>query len=239
MFERTQKARRIPPCFSKALDLLDRITTHPDLIYSSERLRAMRPERRDSIQAVLQVFCRHANLQENGTVVLVFDNGQQAVPMTIEKVAELAKITKRNCERVFVDLKNAGFIETSQQVIHRENGKIGLLVSTTIKRLSLKFWRVLGLSLLYKQCVDYAKKHGKIILRPSFFRVVGKTVFAFLKGDRKNTVEEDKEHQKRVLEQAAAVHCLELRNGIPCAAPNCSKVQYEACLIFRENEKKE
>ena len=128
--EMLQKASYRLPAFIKSIR-----TTRPGLI------RAMRPERQNSMIRLLRVMLQSCSLQHDGAICQIHE--KWAKPKTIEELAEQAKISFFQAKRCLADLRTREYV-TSKQVQWKSgiNGQVE--VSLSLRFFTSKFWQDLG-----------------------------------------------------------------------------------------------
>lgn len=146
----------LPLLLQKALESLSTLVdslshARPDCI------RAMRPERKRSLVKLLTCMIRSTSLQHDGTLVAV--NGPYARPKTVKEYAVQSGLTIDNVKNCLADLRALGYIEGHQ--IKRKNPiSGGLEVTPGLRQFTRKFWEDLGLWDLFREQVEWAKKHA-------------------------------------------------------------------------------
>lgn len=157
----------LPLLLQKALESVSALVeslshARPDCI------RAMRPERKKSLEKLLICMLRSCSLQHDGTLVAV--NGPYARPKTVREYAVQCGLTVDNVKNCLADLRALNYLAGKQ--IKRKNPVSGQLeVTPGLRQFTEKFWRDLGLWDLFQEQVAWAKKHAtKKLLLP--FRAV-------------------------------------------------------------------
>jgi len=148
-------AKNLPFLLQTALSLL------PVFILSLKRarpgaIRAMRPERRESLEKVLYVLLLHCSLQYSGAFCQI--TRVWVRPLTIEEIAKLAGLKFCNVVRCLADLRALGYIMGTQ--IKRKNQHTGRLeVSPGLRIFTMKFWEDLGLKDKFVKAVKWAREN--------------------------------------------------------------------------------
>jgi len=126
----------------------------PNLEFARDSNRQTRSERREAIAAVGQVM---ANYVDMATLKVAFWKKEGSYPISVELLAQLAKLSRRRCERALVDMKRAGYLEFDYRVKTLADGSLQPMVA--IKRLAKLFFYHLGISFeKLRQVQEYAKK---------------------------------------------------------------------------------
>lgn len=121
-------------------------------------VRAMRPERKNSLVKLLSCMIRSCSLQHNGTLVAV--NGPYARPKTIREYAAQTGLTVVNIKRCLADLRALDYLTGKQ--IKRKNPISGQLeVTPGLRQFTQRFWKDLGLLDLFSEQVAWAKKRAR------------------------------------------------------------------------------
>ena len=126
----------------------------PNLEFARDSNRQTRSERREAIAAVGQVM---ANYVDMATLKVAFWKKEGSYPISVELLAQLAKLSRRRCERALADMKRAGYLEFDYRVKTLADGSLQPMVA--IKRLAKLFFYHLGISFeKLQQVQEYAKK---------------------------------------------------------------------------------
>ena len=126
----------------------------PNLEFARDSTRQTRSERREAIAAVGQVM---ANFVDMASLKVAFFKQQGSYPISVELLAQLAKLSRRRCERALADMKRAGYLAFEYRVKTLPDGSLQPMVA--IKKLAKLFFYHLGISFeKLQQVQDYAKK---------------------------------------------------------------------------------
>ena len=128
--EMLQKASYRLPAFIKSIR-----TTRPGLI------RAMRPERQNSMIRLLRAMLQSCSLQHDGAICQIYE--KWAKPKTIEELADQAGISYSQATRCMAELRAREYI-TSKQIKWKSgiNGQVE--VNLSLRFFTSKFWQDLG-----------------------------------------------------------------------------------------------
>lgn len=146
----------LPLLLQKALDGLSSLINRLDYA-RPDCIRAMRPERKRSLVKLLSCMIRSCSLQHNGTLVAV--NGPYARPKIVNEYAVQSGLSVPNVKRCLADLRDLGYI-SGKQIKRKNSISGGLEVTPGLRQFTEKFWRDLGLLELFKEQVEWAKKHA-------------------------------------------------------------------------------
>jgi hypothetical protein len=98
-----------------------------------------------------------ANYVDMATLKIAFWKKEGSYPISVELLAQLAKLSRRRCERALADMKRAGYLEFEYRVKPLADGTLQPMVA--IKKLAKLFFYHLGISYeKLQQVQDYAKK---------------------------------------------------------------------------------
>ena len=126
----------------------------PNLEFARDSSRQTRSERREAIAAVGQVMANHVDM---ATLKVAFWKQEGHYPISVALLAQLAKLSRRRCERALADMKRAGYLEFEYRVKKLADGSLQPMVA--IKKLAKLFFYHLGISFeKLQQVQDYAKK---------------------------------------------------------------------------------
>lgn len=161
--QKPTKGKKMALTSSLPLPLQKAIDQLPDFIKSIRKtrpglIRAMRPERQDSMTRLLTAMLLSCSLQHDGAICHI--NDKWAKPKTVEELAEQAKISFSNAKRCLSDLKKMGYI-TSRQIKRKNRISGQIEVSPGLRFFTSKFWMELRLWDLFRQSMEWAKKHCK------------------------------------------------------------------------------
>lgn len=121
-------------------------------------VRAMRPERKNSLIKLLSCMIQSCSLQHGGTLVAI--NGPYARPKTIKEFAVQSGLSVDNIKNCLADLRALDYLSGKQ--IKRKNPISGQLeVTPGLRQFTQKFWQDLGLLDLFKEQVEWAKKRAR------------------------------------------------------------------------------
>lgn len=225
----------LPLALSLALARIDQALQSALLLYAGGRAAAMRSDRLWAIRALLEVMLRHCCLQSDGHIVLLINDGKEAVPLTIKELARLSGLTTKRVVRCLLDLRNAGFISSRRQLRRHARGET-LLVAACFRAFTRKFWASMGLWGIYVSCVRYAQKKPTIRLRARVYQIardVAKPLAllrAAVSAGRTNLEAKDKK-----IRDAAFMCLMVTHGGESCRCPSCSPHQAEQCRSLALN----
>lgn len=223
-----------------ALERLEQVLECPDLVFGGARSRQMRSERKEAIKAVLRILLTHGCLLYDVVAVQLYqEQGKTcAVPITFSWMAKIARMPIARIKRAWYSLKAAGLVESAKQITRTEEGKPGILVSATLKKVSFKFWEYLRLGNVLRRSLNYAQKKGSIFLKANVFRKIGKkVVYAIGSGivSGKNDSKQQREHSRKLSDQLVVLDCLYKKyGGTGCQSPTCSRRLREICMKLRQ-----
>lgn len=150
---------------------IDNISDFVDSLERPGSIRAMRPERNDSLKKLLTAMLLSCSLQHEGAICKI--NDKWTKPKTIKELADQAKISFDQAKRCLAFLMELKFI-TSKQIKRKNKVNGQLEVSPGLRFFTEKFWRALGLCDLFKKSVEWAKKHCKRMFLMPFKGIIQK-----------------------------------------------------------------
>lgn len=225
----------LPLTLSLALARIDQALQSALLLYAGGRATAMRSDRLWAIRALLEVMLRHCCLQSDGHIVLLLNDGKEAVPLTIKELARLSGLTTKRVVRCLLDLRNAGFISSRRQ-LRRHAGGETLLVAACFRAFTRKFWASMGLWGIYVSCVRYAQKKPAIRLRARVYQIARDAVakpLALLRA-AVGTGRTNLEAKDKKIRDAAFMCLMVTHGGESCRCPDCPPAQQTACQQLRQ-----
>lgn len=148
-----------PYLFQNAVSKLDQIFSSTSILFGRyiSRQRSMRSDRIQNCIALLTVMVQHSLLQVGGMISHIDSQAHTARPMPVSEMARLANITTKTAHRCIKDLEELKLLVCEKQRKQKvEDGQIK--VSVCIRRLSEKFWKMVGLLGAYRNAVNWAKR---------------------------------------------------------------------------------
>lgn len=172
-------ALKRPPTILYALERLKDFVNQPYkfgfITYNRPGLpKLMRSERRENVQKVLLVLIKHIDLI-TGRIVRPLGHYQQTEVYADCSLAWLAKnagISRRTLCRVIVDLESVGWLRRAPQEIKRSDEWGTLAVATVVRKLTKKFFVVLGLQQRLEQDQEYLKGTRRARIMKTLIRIV-------------------------------------------------------------------
>ena len=117
----TAATSSLPLALSLAIARIDQILRSSQLLYAGGRFKEMRGDRLEAIGVLLVTMLRHCCIQNDGHIVLLINNGKEAVPITIKQLASLSGLGVKRVVRCLHELREAGFLSSRPQF--RRNSK--------------------------------------------------------------------------------------------------------------------
>lgn len=159
--------------------LLQRAVTQVSSLFSSSSIlfgreisakRCMRGDRIRSSIALVTVMLNHCLLQKDGVISHIDMTTRKARPMPVSELARLAGLTYKTAHRCIRDLVELDLLVVEKQIKRKSLGG-PLEVSVCVRKLTDRFWEMLGLLKKYRQAVAWAKQTAKYIFLYTFKRI--------------------------------------------------------------------
>ena len=166
----TAATSSLPLALSLAIARIDQILNSHQLLYAGGRFNPIRGDRLEAIGVLLVTMLRHCCIQNDGHIVLLINNGKEAVPITIKQLAFLSGLGVKRVVRCLHDLREAGLLSSRPQFRRKSKGNT-LLVGACFRSFTRKFWSMMGLWGVYVSCVRYAQKQPVIRLRARVYQI--------------------------------------------------------------------
>src|SRR6185312_4827017 len=131
------------------------------IFYSRESDRRQRSESREAVSLVSQVIFNHLDLASMQVVKYTKDG--ELIPMSVNQIAEEARISERRTYRALDVLKRAGYIEFEYR-----NKKTGdeIIALRSIKRISMSMFEHLGIVRdKVAKCINYAREQAEKLVK--------------------------------------------------------------------------
>lgn len=225
----------LPLALSLAIARIDQILNSHQLLYAGGRFNPIRGDRLEAIGILLVTMLRHCCIQNDGHIVLLINNGKEAVPITIKQLAFLSGLGVKRVVRCLHDLREAGLLSSRPQFRRKSKGNT-LLVGACFRSFTRKFWSMMGLWGVYVSCVRYAQKKPAIRLRARVYQIARDAVAkplalirAAVGAGRASLEAKDKK-----LRDAAFMCLMVTHGGEVCRCPNCSPAQRSVCQQLRQ-----
>lgn len=225
----------LPLALSLAIARIDQILNSSQLLYAGGRFNPIRGDRLKAIGVLLVTMLRHCCIQNDGHIVLLINNGKEAVPITIKQLASLSGLGVKRVVRCLHDLREAGLLSSRPQFRRKSKGKT-LLVGACFRSFTRKFWSMMGLWGVYVSCVRYAQKKPVIRLRARVYQIARDAVarpLALLRAavgaGRASLEAKDKK-----LRDAAFMCLMVTHGGVACRCPDCPPAQQAVCQQLRQ-----
>ena len=231
----TAATSSLPLALSLAIARIDQILNSHQLLYAGGRFNPIRGDRLEAIGILLVTMLRHCCIQNDGHIVLLINNGKEAVPITIKQLAFLSGLGVKRVVRCLHDLREAGLLSSRPQFRRKSKGNT-LLVGACFRSFTRKFWSMMGLWGVYVSCVRYAQKKPAIRLRARGYQIARDAVAtplalirAAVGAGRASLEAKDKK-----LRDAAFMCLMVTHGGEVCRCPNCSPAQRSVCQQLRQ-----
>lgn len=231
----TAATSTLPLALSLAIARIDQILNSHQLLYAGGRFNPIRGDRLEAIGILLVTMLRHCCIQNDGHIVLLINNGKEAVPITIKQLAFLSGLGVKRVVRCLHDLREAGLLSSRPQFRRKSKGNT-LLVGACFRSFTRKFWSMMGLWGVYVSCVRYAQKKPAIRLRARVYQIARDAVArplalirAAVGAGRASLEAKDKK-----LRDAAFMCLMVTHGGEVCRCPNCSPAQRSVCQQLRQ-----
>lgn len=231
----TAATSSLPLALSLAIARIDQILNSYQLLYAGGRFNPIRGDRLEAIGILLVTMLRHCCIQNDGHIVLLINNGKEAVPITIKQLAFLSGLGVKRVVRCLHDLREAGLLSSRPQFRRKSKGNT-LLVGACFRSFTRKFWSMMGLWGVYVSCVRYAQKKPAIRLRARVYQIARDAVAkplalirAAVGAGRASLEAKDKK-----LRDAAFMCLMVTHGGEVCRCPNCSPAQRSVCQQLRQ-----
>ena len=231
----TSATSTLPLALSLAIARIDQILNSHQLLYAGGRFNPIRGDRLEAIGILLVTMLRHCCIQNDGHIVLLINNGKEAVPITIKQLAFLSGLGVKRVVRCLHDLREAGLLSSRPQFRRKSKGNT-LLVGACFRSFTRKFWSMMGLWGVYVSCVRYAQKKPAIRLRARVYQIARDAVAkplalirAAVGAGRASLEAKDKK-----LRDAAFMCLMVTHGGEVCRCPNCSPAQRSVCQQLRQ-----
>lgn len=231
----TAATSSLPLALSLAIARIDQILNSHQLLYAGGRFNPIRGDRLEAIGILLVTMLRHCCIQNDGHIVLLINNGKEAVPITIKQLAFLSGLGVKRVVRCLHDLREAGLLSSRPQFRRKSKGNT-LLVGACFRSFTRKFWSMMGLWGVYVSCVRYAQKKPAIRLRARVYQIARDAVArplalirAAVGAGRASLEAKDKK-----LRDAAFMCLMVTHGGEVCRCPNCSPAQRSVCQQLRQ-----
>ena len=225
----------LPLALSLAIARIDQILNSSQLLYVGGRRAAMRGDRLRAIGVLLVTMLRHCCIQNDGHIVLLINDGKEAVPITIKQLAMLSGLGVKRVVRCLHELREAGLLSSRPQFRRNSKGNT-LLVGACFRSFTRKFWSMMGLWGVYVSCVRYAQKKPAIRLRARVYQIARDAVArplalirAAVGAGRASLEAKDKK-----LRDAAFMCLMVTHGGEACRCPDCSPAQRAVCQQLRQ-----
>ena len=232
----TAATSSLPLALSLAIARIDQILRSSQLLYAGGRFKEMRGDRLEAIGVLLVTMLRHCCIQNDGHIVLLINNGKEAVPITIKQLASLSGLGVKRVVRCLHELREAGFLSSRPQFRRNSKGSSTLLVAACFRSFTRQFWSMMGLWGVYVSCVRYAQKQPVIRLRARVYQIARDAVArplalirAAVGAGRASLEAKDKK-----LRDAAFMCLMVTHGGEACRCPDCSPAQRAVCQQLRQ-----
>ena len=231
----TAATSSLPLALSLAIARIDQILNSHQLLYAGGRFNPIRGDRLKAIGILLVTMLRHCCIQNDGHIVLLINNGKEAVPITIKQLASLSGLGVKRVVRCLHDLREAGLLSSRPQFRRKSKGNT-LLVGACFRSFTRQFWSMMGLWGVYVSCVRYAQKKPAIRLRARVYQIARDAVArplalirAAVGAGRASLEAKDKK-----LRDAAFMCLMVTHGGEACRCPDCSPAQRAVCQQLRQ-----
>lgn len=136
---------------------ISRISAHiMDILAQHRSVYATRRDYADNVARLLVVALRHTSIQHEGAWVSLIPNSSLCRQLTLPQVARESGLSLATVERIVAELGRLGWMEQGRQALRTVNGCLS--VTGVLRRLTAKFWALLGLGSAFAHACKKAVK---------------------------------------------------------------------------------
>jgi len=169
---------QLPSVIRFALDRIERLFSHRAIVRPHDyRIRDLRSDFKENLTSVLKFLISTTCLAREGTLATVkHKTGRVGVasPITISQICQATHMKKKTVDRCMAFLKSLDLIAVTKQEKQMAPDGEGIIVSSVFRRLTERFWKMLGLLDQYKSDVAHCKKAQKLDLSCEHYRVTAR-----------------------------------------------------------------
>lgn len=127
-----------------------------DILAQHSSVYATRRDYAGNVARLLTVALRHTSIQHDGAWVSLIPNSRMCRQLTLPQVARESGLSLATVERIVAELGRLGWMEQGRQALRTINGCLS--VTGVLRRLTAKFWALLGLGSAFAHACNKAIK---------------------------------------------------------------------------------